>query len=45
MVERTNRLMDRLENPSRPVNLASSENNRPALGELMQESELEPEQL
>ncbi|XP_029055080.2 large proline-rich protein BAG6 isoform X1 [Osmia bicornis bicornis] len=44
MVERTNRLMDRLENPSRPVNLAASENNRPALGELMQESELEPEQ-
>ncbi|XP_076387799.1 uncharacterized protein LOC100875279 isoform X2 [Megachile rotundata] len=42
MLERIDRLIDRLENPSRPVNPSSSENSRPVLGDLMQESE--PEQ-
>lgn len=41
MLERADRLMDRLESPSRPVNLSASENNRPPLSQLMHESELE----
>ncbi|XP_017752473.1 PREDICTED: large proline-rich protein BAG6-like isoform X2 [Eufriesea mexicana] len=44
MLERADRLMDRLESLSCPVNLAASENNRPSLSELMQESELDTEQ-
>ncbi|CAL7944886.1 unnamed protein product [Xylocopa violacea] len=44
MLERADRLMDRIENPSRPVNLSAPENNRPPLSQLMQESELESEQ-
>ncbi|XP_033351207.1 large proline-rich protein BAG6 isoform X8 [Bombus vosnesenskii] len=44
MLERANRLMDRLESPSNSANLSTSENNRPPFSQLMQESELDTEQ-
>ncbi|KAK9300653.1 hypothetical protein QLX08_006697 [Tetragonisca angustula] len=44
MLERANRLMDRLESPSQSANLSAAENNRPPLSQLMQESELDAEQ-
>ncbi|XP_048262661.1 large proline-rich protein BAG6 isoform X4 [Bombus terrestris] len=44
MLERANRLMDRLESPSNSANLSASDNNRPPLSQLMQESELDTEQ-
>ncbi|XP_006565471.2 large proline-rich protein BAG6 isoform X6 [Apis mellifera] len=45
MLERADRLMDRIESPSvNPVNSSASENNRPPLSQLMQESELDTEQ-
>lgn len=44
MLERANRLMDRLESPSNSANLSASENNRPPFSQLMQESELDTEQ-
>lgn len=45
MLERADRLMDRIESPSvNPVNSSASENNRPPLSQLMQESELDAEQ-
>lgn len=45
MLERANRLMDRLESPSQSANLSAAENNRPPLSQLMQESEIDAEQL
>ncbi|XP_017893055.1 large proline-rich protein BAG6 isoform X2 [Ceratina calcarata] len=43
MLERADRVMDRLENP-RSSNLPTAETNPPSLGQLMQESEIDVEQ-
>ncbi|KOC69545.1 Large proline-rich protein BAG6 [Habropoda laboriosa] len=41
MLERADRLMDRLESPSRPTNVSAPENNRPYLSQIVQQAEVE----